>query len=358
MTVYTLDMQIGIIGLPNTGKSTLFNALLKKQAALAASYPFATIEPNVGVVPVPDDNLDKLLETAKKEFARELEGKELKVVPATVKFFDIAGLVEGASKGEGLGNKFLSHIRDVDAILHLIRDFDDEHVPRAGSVSPQKDKDLITTELLLADMETVEKMLDSKKHQNEKELLTKIKENLEKGLTANQIKLDPKETEYLDSLRLLTLKPRIFVLNVSEERLDSIDESNNVLKICAKVEEELSSFDEQERQEYLRELGLKESGLNRVIRASYKILNLQPFYTYGPKEIRAWTIEQGSTAVEAAAKIHTDFAKGFIKAEVISCGELISRGSWKNAKENGAIRLEGKDYLMQKDDVVIFRFNL
>jgi hypothetical protein len=337
----------------------LFNALLKKQAALAASYPFATIEPNVGVVPVPDENLEKLLKTAEEEYAREMDGQEIKVVPATVKFYDIAGLVAGAHKGEGLGNQFLSHIREVDAILHLVRDFDDENVPRAGSVSPQKDQELITTELLLADLQTIEKRLGGKKQKDEAVLLEKIKAHLEAGNSASEYKPEPKEEEYFSQLHLLSAKPKLYVLNVSEEKLTEEDANKEgMLKICAKVESDLASFDKEDRESYLKQLGLKESGLNKVIKAGYKLLNLQSFYTYGPKEIRAWTIESGATALGAAAKIHTDFAKGFIKAEVISCEELIKAGGWRIAKETGTLRLEGKEYLMQKDDVVVFRFNL
>jgi hypothetical protein len=366
-----MSLSVGIVGLPNTGKSTLFNALLKKQAALAASYPFATIEPNIGVVPVPDKNLEQLMQVAQREYLSQKETekkltgqekKEIAVVPATIKFLDIAGLVEGAHAGEGLGNQFLSHIREVDAILHLVRGFEDENVPRAGSVSPQKDIELINAELLLADLQTVEKRLNSKKYREDKAVLEKIKGNLEKGILANEMELESKEKEYLQEMHLLTAKPMLYVLNVSEvglqeEGADAIG-AFDFIKISAQVEADLSAFSDNERREYLRELGIKESGLNQVIKACYKLLRLQKFYTYGPKEVHAWTVEEGSTAVEAAGEIHTDFAKGFIKAEVINCHELFKVGSWKAAKEKGAIRLEGKEYIMQEGDVVIFRFNL
>lgn len=302
-------MEIGIVGLPNVGKSTLFNALLKKQAALAANYPFATIEPNVGVVPVPDSRLAVLAEVV----------KTTKIVPATVTFVDIAGLVKGASQGEGLGNKFLSHIREVDAICYVLRDFGDENVIRAGSTNPQDDLEILKLELQLADEQTRE------------------------ARQAKAKKVD-------EPLILLTDKPAIVVYNTDEDRLQKPG-----LRISAKMEEELASLDTDDQKAYLENLGIVESGLEKVIKKAYEILNLQSFLTAGEKEVRAWTIKQGTLAPQAAGVIHTDFEKHFIKADVISFDDFVACGGWAKARELGKVRLEGRDYLMQEADVVEFK---
>lgn len=282
-------MEIGIVGLPNVGKSTLFNALLKKQAALAANYPFATIEPNVGIVPVPDERLARLAEVVHTN----------KIIPATVKFVDIAGLVKGASQGEGLGNKFLAHIREVDAIMYVLRDFSDDNIIRAGSVSPKDDYEILKLELELAN---------------------------------------------------IVNKPEIVVLNTDEDKL-----GGEGLRICAKLEEELASLSEAEAIDYLQQLGIKESGLEKVIKAAFDILGLQTFLTAGEKEVRAWTIKKGFTAPQAAGVIHTDFEKHFIKADVVNYQDFVDLGGWVKAREAGKSRLEGRDYVMQEGDVVEFK---
>ncbi len=310
-----MSLSVGIVGLPNVGKSTLFNALLKKQAALAANYPFATIEPNVGVVPVPDERLVKLAEVV----------KTTKIVPATVTFVDIAGLVAGASKGEGLGNKFLSHIREVDAICYVLRDFSDENVIRAGSVSPQDDLEILKLELQLADEQTME---------NRKS----------KGKTIDE------------PLPLLTDKPAIVVLNVDENKIDNGQLTmDNAIRISAKLEEELAGLSEEDQKAYLANLGVGESGLEKVIKKAYEILDLQSFLTAGEIEARAWTIKQGTKAPQAAGVIHNDFEKHFIKADCINWEDFVRIGGWTKAREAGKVRTEGREYTMQDGDVVEFK---
>ena len=345
-----MNLSVGIVGLPNVGKSTLFNALLRKSQAVAANYPFTTIEPNVGVVPVPDDRLQKLAKVVHTET----------IIPATVKFVDIAGLVKGAAQGEGLGNKFLSHIREVDAIVHLVRDFTDPDVVKTGE-TPEKDIEIINAELILADLETVEKMLSDaerdlkaskdKTDQARFDGLGKIKVGLEQGKLAKDIELTEPENEALGVLPLLTIKPQLITYNVDEDKL-----GGEGLRISAKLESELSELSEGEAKEYLAQLGVKESGLEKLIRTAYETLGLISYFTAGEKEVRAWTIEQGTKAPQAAGVIHTDFEKGFIKADVIPWAKLVEAGGWTEAKAKGWVRLEGKDYEFQDGDVTIFRF--
>jgi ribosome-binding ATPase len=329
-----MSLSIGIVGLANVGKSTLFNALLKKQQALAANYPFATIEPNVGIVPVPDHRLQQLAETIAKARMHVGEVGRLKeqltytqlppIVPATVKFVDIAGLVKGASEGEGLGNKFLAHIREVDVICHVVRAFDNEDVARAGSIDPESDYQIVRTELELADLQTRDKRAAKKKT----------------------------ETEVV--LPLLTAKPEIMVFNVDEGKLKQLPNDGRFY-LCAKMESELAALNQAEQAEYLAQYGLKESGLERLIKAGYERLKLQSFLTAGEIECRAWAIKQGTTAVEASGVIHTDFMKNFIKADVIDWQEFVRLGGWKRARAAGAVRSEGRDYVMGEGDVVEFR---
>lgn len=364
-------MEIGIVGLPNVGKSTLFNAITKAGAE-AANYPFCTIEPNVGVVAVPDERLDKLVEIIPPQ----------KVTPTTIRFVDIAGLVAGASKGEGLGNKFLAHIREVDAIAQVVRCFEDENVTHvAGKVHPLSDIEVINTELALADLESVErrmertkKMLKSndKKVQSELNVLEKIYAALSEGNSVRTVDLTDDEKLLIRDLNLLTIKPILYVANVAEEEV--ADPHNNafvqqvreyaetegagVVVVSAKVEAEIAELEEAEALEFLAELGLAESGLNKLIRASYSLLGLITFFTAGEPEVRAWTITRGTKAPQAAGKIHTDFERGFIRAEVVSYEDLINAGSYAVARERGQMRLEGKEYVMQDGDVVHFRFNV
>jgi ribosome-binding ATPase len=370
-------MKIGIVGLPNVGKSTLFNALLKRQAALAANYPFATIEPNIGMVDVPDPRIERLVEIVKKDFGGREGDRAVpeKVIPATVKFYDIAGLVKGAAQGEGLGNAFLGHIREVDAIVHVVRDFDDENVIRAGSVAPADDIATINTELMLADLNVIDKRLikldqDAKSNKTPellqtKETLQKIKAGFDVGKTSTQLNLSQEELDLVSDLNLLALKPVIFVYNIDEKDLSKYGAQNpninysDKIFISAKVEAEIAAIsDELERAEFLNSLGIAESGLDRVIRTGYHILGLQTFFTMGPKEVHAWTIQQGSKAPQAAGKIHTDFERGFISAQVIAYKDLDLCGSEKVAKDKGLVRLEGKNYVMQDGDVVEFNFSV
>ncbi len=356
-----MNLSIGIVGLPNVGKSTLFNALLQKQAALAANYPFATIEPNVGIAPVPDDRLPRLAEIVHTE----------KVVPATVEFVDIAGLVAGASQGAGLGNKFLSHIREVNIIVHVVRAFTDSNVVKEGSVDPASDYQTILTELQLADLATLEKQVQPKgsvssEQQARWDIITAWKEALNKGLSLRDLKFSEEESLLSKELSLLTAKPELIALNVAEtDMVRSVElqeeyaqtlgvTSEHIVVISAKLEAELADLEPEEKTEYLSELGIQQSGLERLIQTAYTTLGLQSFYTAGEKEARAWTIPQGTTAPAAAGTIHTDFAKHFIKAHVASFTDFVEQRGWKGVRENGKLRQEGKDYIMRPDDVVEF----
>ena len=366
-------MKLGIVGLPNVGKSTLFNSLTKAGAAEAANYPFCTIEPNVGIVPVPDKRLDVLAEMH----------HSAKVVHATIEFVDIAGLVKGASKGEGLGNQFLANIREVDAIVHVVRCFDDTNIVHVdGSVDPVRDIETINLELLFSDMEILErryaKLVKSVKNDKtlvkETELVEKLKKHMEDGNLAKTYEPeDDDEKELLESFNLLTYEPTIYAANVAEDDLADDAASNEyvakvrefakqegseVFVICAQIEQEIAELEDDEKKEFLEDLGLSESGLDKLITASYNLLGLISYLTTGPDESRAWTIERGTKAPQAAGKIHTDFERGFIRAEVVSYDNLVEQGSENAAKEKGLVRSEGKDYVVQDGDVILFRFNV
>ncbi|MGB9679201.1 MAG: redox-regulated ATPase YchF [Thermoanaerobacteraceae bacterium] len=363
-------MEIGIVGLPNVGKSTLFNAITKAGAD-CANYPFCTIEPNVGIVSVPDERIDFLV---------KIENPQ-KIIPATIKFVDIAGLVKGASKGEGLGNKFLSHIREVDAILNVVRCFEDNNIVHVeGNIDPVRDVEIITLELILSDIEIIERRITktSKLAKNDKnasfelKILEKIKENLDQGVPVRKISFSEEEKDFVNQLMLLTSKPIMYAANISEDDLIAKQENiyvkklkeyaklenSEVIVISAKIEEELSSLNDEEKYSLLGEYGLKEPGLNNIIRHGYSLLGLITFFTAGPKEVHAWTIKKGTKAPQAAGKIHSDFEKGFIKAEVLSYEDLVKAGSYNLAKEMGLLRLEGKDYIIKDGDIVVFRFNV
>ena len=363
-------MKIGIVGLPNVGKSTLFNSITNAGAE-CANYPFCTIEPNIGVVPVPDERLDKLTQMYKPE----------KTTHAIIEFVDIAGLVKGASKGEGLGNKFLSHIREVDAIAHVVRCFEDSNIVHVdGSIAPLRDIETINLELIFADMDMVEKRLDSakkrlkadKKAASEIEVLEKIKVALEQGKCARTVELTDEEKEQIKDLYLLTSKPVLYIANVSEEQIENAEndemvkqvkefaktENAKVIPLCVKIEEELSSLEGEDKKEMLEALGLSESGLDKVVKTSYDLLGLMSFLTAGEPEVRAWTIKKGTKAPQAAGKIHSDIERGFIRAEVVSYDDLIREGSMLACKEKGLVRSEGKEYVMQDGDIVLFRFNV
>ena len=364
-------MKLGIVGLPNVGKSTLFNSITKAGAE-CANYPFCTIEPNVGVVPVPDKRVDELAKLYNSE----------KITYATIEFVDIAGLVKGASKGEGLGNQFLANIRETDAIVHVVRCFEDSNIVHVdGSIDALRDIDVINMELIFADLETLEKRLSKVKHlmnndkeaKVENEVLENLKKHLEEGHPVITFERSEDDAKYVNDLNLLTDKKVIYACNVSEEDIANDGANNEQVKkvreyakqhnfetfvLCAKVEEDLAGLEDAEKDEFLKELGLKESGLDKLVSASYRLLNLMSFLTAGEKETRAWTITIGTKAPQAAGKIHTDFEKGFIKAEVVNYKDLLELGSLAKAKEKGLVRMEGKDYVVQDGDVMLFRFNV
>lgn len=361
-----MSLKVGIVGLPNVGKSTLFNALLKKRVALSANYPFATIEPNTGIVAVPDERLLKLAEVVKNE---EKMDSLPPLVPAVVEFVDIAGLVKGASTGAGLGNQFLSHIREVDAIIHVLRDFEDSNIVREGSTDPKNDRETIETELQLADLQTIEKLILAQEKQvkiskdsldqAKLEILNTIKNELELGHILGRYTInDERLTNWFTTLPLLSIKPVLYVFNIDEgnyaHKLEHETLNENEMFISAKIEEDLSDLSEEERGEYLKELGIKEPGLNRLIKKAYEILGLASFLTAGKKEVRAWTIKQGMKAPLAAGVIHTDFEKKFIRAEVIEYEKYLEAGSKTEAKKKGWVRTEGKDYIVKDGDVIEF----
>ena len=364
-------MKLGIVGLPNVGKSTLFNAITKAGAE-SANYPFCTIDPNVGIVAVPDERLDKLASMYNPK----------KVTPTAIEFVDIAGLVRGASKGEGLGNKFLSHIREVDAIIHVVRCFEDSNIVHVdGSIGPVRDIETINLELIFADLEMLEKRIDKtrkmmksgdKKFKIELDLYEKIKNDLENNIPVRAMDFDEDEKKLIDQIFLLTSKPVLYCANISEDDIQSQSdnalvtelkdfahkEDSEVMVICAKIEEEIAQLDEDEKKMFLDELGLNESGLDRLVKSSYQLLGLISYLTAGEDEVRAWTIVNGTKAPQAAGKIHSDFERGFIRAEIVAYNDLMSSGSYSVAREKGLVRSEGKEYVMKDGDVTLFRFNV
>lgn len=364
-------MKLGIVGLPNVGKSTLFNSLTKAGAE-SANYPFCTIDPNIGIVPVPDERLQVLSDLYHSE----------KITPAIIEFVDIAGLVKGASKGEGLGNQFLSNIREVDAIVHVVRCFEDTNVIHVdGSVNPLRDIETINLELIFSDLEILErrksKTIKSAKNDKamakETEILERLMAHLEEGKMAKSFSADEEEQEIINTYNLLTGKPVIYAANVKEDDLADDGASNDYVKavrtfaeqehseafvICAQIEQEIAELEEDEKRMFLEELGLKESGLEKLIRASYRLLGLISYLTAGPKETRAWTIKVGTKAPQAAGKIHSDFERGFIRAEIVNYHNLVECGNYNNARDKGLVRSEGKEYVVQDGDVVLFRFNV
>lgn len=359
-----MKLSIGIVGLPNVGKSTLFNALLKKQVADVANYPFCTIEPNVGIIEVPDERLPILAKIV----------NTTKIVPAVVEFYDIAGLVKGASTGAGLGNKFLSHIREVAAIVHVVRLFENSNIIHVSDkINPQDDLETIESELMFADLETLSKQKEPKGDGASKEakeaylVFKKVKENLDKGIAVRNQSLTDEEIEAIKPLNLLTIKPVIYVFNVSETQLQNKEETERKIKeiikdqsyiyLCAKMEAEIVDFNPDEQKEYFQQYGLMESGLNRLIKKAYEALGLISFLTAGKKEVRAWTIVKGTLAPQAAGTIHTDFEKGFIKADVISYQKFVDAGGWTKARELGLVQTVGKNYLMKEGEVVEFKVN-
>ena len=356
-----MSFKCGIVGLPNVGKSTLFNALTNSSKAQAANFPFCTIDPNIGVVIVPDERLNNLAKISKSK----------KIINTTISFVDIAGLVKGASKGEGLGNKFLSHIREVDAIIHMIRCFDSNDIQNVNpSVDPVRDIEIIETEMMLADLESIQKRLEKNNKKNVDEDQIRILE-IAMDCVNNNKSFDDLKTQFnkmqLNQSGLLSLKPKIFVCNVDEQSVQSgnnytqsfIDKygNNNTLIVSADIENQINELDSNEKKNYMEMIGLKETGLNKLIKKGYEILDLDTYFTSGPEETRAWTIEKNCTAPKAAGEIHTDFEKGFIRAETISYDDFISNDGWVNSKNNGKMRLEGKDYIVKDGDVLNFRFN-